>query len=82
MFWMTATAGLMVGTPGVAMAYLFTTVVIDVGGMDRQSAATATVPTTLPGLVGARRCRSSPANSSDVGAGHLMSSRLPPTCEA
>jgi hypothetical protein len=40
------------------------------------------VPTTLPGLVGARRCRSSPANSSDVGAGHLMSSRLPPTCEA
>jgi hypothetical protein len=79
MFWMTATAGLMVGTPGVAMAYLFTTVVIDVGGMDRQSAATATVPTTLPGLVGARRCCSSPADSSDVGAGHLMSSHLPPT---
>jgi hypothetical protein len=44
MFWMTATAGLMVGTPVVAMAYLFTTVVIDVGGMDRRSAATATVP--------------------------------------
>jgi hypothetical protein len=42
----------MVGTPVVAMAYLFTTVVIDVGDMDRQSAATATVPTTLPGLVG------------------------------